>query len=199
MMNLTNTYRHKAATKAPKTCKTSIIASKNKTRLLWILLCLMPMGACQDLLSPQPVDRISDDLVIKDASSARVALTSVYRSFVALTAPKIVAGDLMADNLIHNGTFIQYLEISNKDLSASNASAEALWSVVYQVAYRANFVLEWLERIEITQNQFDENQRYRPFLAGLCILCWRNHLWWHPNRYQHRHLSQPQPWPCHRR
>ncbi|MCC5931142.1 MAG: RagB/SusD family nutrient uptake outer membrane protein [Cyclobacteriaceae bacterium] len=133
---------------------------------MWILLCLMPLGACQDLLSPQPVDRISDDLVIKDASSARVALTSVYRSFVALTTPKIVAGDLMADNLIHNGTFIQYLEISNKDLSASNASAEALWSVVYQVAYRANFVLEWLDRIEITQNQFDEISAVARFLRG---------------------------------
>jgi hypothetical protein len=89
-----------------------------------------------------------NDLVVTDASSARVALTSAYRSMANLSAPKIVAGDLTADNLKHNGTFTQYLEISNKDMSAANGSASSLWGVVYSITYTVNFVLEALEALD---------------------------------------------------
>ncbi|MGF1639150.1 MAG: RagB/SusD family nutrient uptake outer membrane protein, partial [Cyclobacteriaceae bacterium] len=127
---------------------------------LWIF------SSCGDLLNPQPVDRISDELVIQDVGSARVALNSVYRAFVSFTAPKIIAGDLTADNLIHNGTFTQYLEISNKQMSASNESASAMWSVIYSLAYRANFLLEGLENISISENAFDEFTATARFFRG---------------------------------
>lgn len=85
-----------------------------------VFFILLTSLSCNDLLSPTPVDRITDDQVLKDANSARVVLTSAYRDLANLGAPKIIAGDLTADNLIHNGTFTQYREISSKDISASN-------------------------------------------------------------------------------
>lgn len=122
--------------------------------------------SCEDLLNPVPVDLISDDQVLTDANSARVLLTSAYRDLANLGAPKIVAGDLTADNLIHNGTFTQYREISSKDLSASNGSASALWGVIYSMSYIASFLNEGLPEIEIPQTEFDEITAAASFLRA---------------------------------
>lgn len=122
--------------------------------------------SCNDLLNPTPVDLITDDQVLTDANSARVVLTSAYRGFANLGAPKIIAGDLTADNLIHNGTFTQYREISNKDLSASNGSASALWGVIYSISYIANFLYEGLPAIEISQSDFDQITATASFLRA---------------------------------
>lgn len=123
--------------------------------------------ACeQDLLSPKPVDLITNDQVLKDASSARVVLTSAYRDLANLGAPKIIAGDLTADNLIHNGTFTQYREISNKDMSASNGSASSLWGVIYSMSYIASFLYEGLPALDIPQSEFDEITATASFLRA---------------------------------
>lgn len=122
--------------------------------------------ACGDLLNPTPVDLITDDQVLTDANSARVVLTSAYRDFANLGAPKIIAGDMTSDNLIHNGTFTQYREISNKDMSASNGSASALWGVIYSMSYIANFLYEGLPAIEIPQSDFDEITATASFLRA---------------------------------
>ncbi|MCK5370989.1 MAG: RagB/SusD family nutrient uptake outer membrane protein, partial [Cyclobacteriaceae bacterium] len=126
--------------------------------LIYILLftILLTVLSCADLLSPKPVDRITDDQVLTDANSARVVLTSAYRDLANLGAPKIIAGDLTADNLIHNGTFTQYREISSKDMSASNGSASALWGVIYSMSYIASFLNEGLPEIDISQTDSDE-------------------------------------------
>ena len=122
--------------------------------------------SCNDLLNPKPVDLITDDQVLEDASSARVVLTSAYRDLASFGAPKIIAGDLTADNLIHNGTFTQYREISSKDMSASNGSASALWGSIYSMSYIASFLYEGLPNIDITQSEFDEITAAASFLRA---------------------------------
>ena len=139
---------------------------KVKIYILSIIF-LFQFSACTDLLNPKPVDRITNDLVIKDESSARVALTSVYRGLANLAAPKIVAGDMMADNLLFNGTFTQYLEIGNKDLSSSNGSADALWGVIYSLTYTVNFILEGLPQLDnISPASVEEITATARFLRG---------------------------------
>ena len=138
---------------------------KNKYLILLFAL-LISAQSCDDLLNPTPVDLITDDQVLKDANSARVVLTSAYRDLANLGAPKIIAGDLTSDNLIHNGTFTQYREISNKDMSASNGSASALWGVIYSMSYVTSFLYEGLEKIEITQNAYDEITASASFLRA---------------------------------
>lgn len=122
--------------------------------------------ACDDLLNPKPVDLITDDQVLEDANSARVVLTSAYRDLANLGAPKIVAGDLTADNLIHNGTFTQYREISNKDMSASNGSSSALWGVIYSMSYVTSFLYEGLEQIDIPESEYNEITAAASFLRA---------------------------------
>lgn len=138
-----------------------------KHRITISLLALLLLSiSCQDLLAPKPVALITDEQVLTDANSARVLLTSAYRDLANLGAPKIIAGDLTADNLIHNGTFTQYREISNKDMSASNGSAEALWGVIYSMSYVVSFLNEGLEDIEITESEFSEITAAASFLRA---------------------------------
>lgn len=129
------------------------------------LFILMSFQSC-DLLSPTPVDLITDDQVLKDANSARVVLTSAYRDLAGLGAPKIVAGGLTADEQIHNGTFTQYREISNKDMSASNSSADAMWGVIYSMSYIASFLNEGLETLDIPESDFIEITASASFLRA---------------------------------
>ena len=138
---------------------------KHKIYIL-LLTILITSLSCDDLLNPTPVDLITDDQVLKDANSARVVLTSAYRDLAGLGAPKIISGDLTADNLIHNGTFTQYREISSKDISASNGSASALWGVIYSMSYIVSFLNEGLPEIDISQSQFDEITAIASFLRA---------------------------------
>jgi hypothetical protein len=118
--------------------------------------CLMLFGAalllfppsCTEILEPQPIDRITDDLVLTDASSVRVVITSLYRGMANLNAVRIIAGDLTSDLLIHNGTFNQFIEIGTKDMSAANGSAGAMWGVVYNMQYIANFLIERVPELD---------------------------------------------------
>jgi len=134
--------------------------------ILSLAILLLTSISCGDLLNPEPVDLITNDQVLKDANSARVVLSDAYRNLALLGAPKIVAGDLTADNLIHNGTFTQYREISSKDMSASNGSADALWSVIYSMTYVVNFLYEGLPALNLPENVYNEITGTASFLRG---------------------------------
>jgi hypothetical protein len=138
----------------------------------YILIFFLSMTtfSCEDLLNPQPVNLITDDQVITDPGSARVVLTSAYRNLANLGAPKIIAGDMTADNLIHNGTFTQYREISSKDMSASNGSASSLWGVIYSMSYVVSFIYEELPNIDIPESDFNEITAAASFLRAYAYL-----------------------------
>ena len=139
---------------------------KKKLYISIIIALVLGISSCNDLLNPKPVDRITDDQVLTDAGSARVVLQSAYRDLANLGATKIVAGDMTADNLIHNGTFTQYREISNKDMSASNGSASALWGVIYSMSYIVSFLDEGLPALNLPQSEVNEITGVARFLRA---------------------------------
>ena len=138
---------------------------------IYVLTMMLIFTSCEDLLNPVPVDLITDDQVLTDANSARVVLTSAYRDLANLGAPKIVAGDLTSDNLIHNGTFTQYREISSKDMSASNGSASALWgrNIQYVIYCKLFYMRDYLIWIYHKANLM-KSQRLRVSLELMHIL-----------------------------
>lgn len=117
-------------------------------RYSYIILILLFFSACDGILSPQPVDRITNDQVLDEPGSARAVVSGIYRSFANLAAPKVVAGDLTADLLTANGTFTQYIEIGNKTISASNGAATAMWNVIYDLVFKVNFLFEGIDDIQ---------------------------------------------------
>jgi len=120
---------------------------KKVKNLLFIFMFLLGISSCQDLLTPQPVDLLTDDLVLnepKDVPNVEIGLYSALRNIVPST---VIAGDLTADMLVHNGTFSQYRELGLKQITSANASASTLWSSIYGTIYIANFILEKLPGI----------------------------------------------------
>ena len=63
--------------------------------------------SCTDLLEPEPIDLLTDDVVLnepKDVANVEIGLYSAFRNIVPAT---VIAGDATADMMNHNGTFTQ--------------------------------------------------------------------------------------------
>jgi len=105
---------------------------------------LITCFGCTEFLNPEPVDLLIDDLALNEAKDVQSVEIGLYSAFRSIAAPKVIAGDMTADMLIHIGTFNQYREFSNKQITSANASAGALWGSIYRTIYIANFILERL-------------------------------------------------------
>lgn len=116
---------------------------KNRLIILTMISTLF-LGSCEELLEPQPVALLIDNLALNEAKDVPSVRVGLYASFRSIASPKVLAGDFTADMLIHNGTFSQYREMSNKEITPSNATVAALWGNIYGTVYVANFILEKL-------------------------------------------------------
>ena len=111
----------------------------------WMVSVLL-VCAC-NVIEPEPVDLLTDDVVLNepgDVADVEIGLYSAFRNVIPST---VIAGDLTADMLIHNGTFSQYRELGTKQISSANASVAALWGSIYNTVYIANFILERLPQV----------------------------------------------------
>jgi starch-binding outer membrane protein, SusD/RagB family len=118
----------------------------NTIRLIILWALLLFSGSC-DILEPEPVDLLTNDLVLnepRDVGNVEIGLYSAFRNIAPAT---VIAGDFTADMLLHNGTFSQYRELGTKQISSANASVAALWGSIYNTVYIANFILERLPEV----------------------------------------------------
>jgi starch-binding outer membrane protein, SusD/RagB family len=109
---------------------------------------LLFSSSCEDVLNPEPIDLLTNDIVLnepRDVGNVEIGLYSAFRNIAPAT---VIAGDFTADMLIHNGTFSQYRELGTKQISSANASVAALWGAIYNTVYIANFILERLPEVE---------------------------------------------------
>ena len=122
---------------------------RHKTILKVILgTLLLFSSSCEDVLNPEPIDLLTNDIVLnepRDVGNVEIGLYSAFRNIAPAT---VIAGDFTADMLIHNGTFSQYRELGTKQISSANASVAALWGAIYNTVYIANFILERLPDVE---------------------------------------------------
>ncbi len=111
---------------------------------------------CREILEPPPVDLLVDELVLTgpaDIEPVRLGLYNALRSFGSTT---IMAGDFTADYIQHNGTFTDYNELGNKNLTAANGAVAALWGGIYGAVYIANFIEENIGQVsKVTQDEKD--------------------------------------------
>jgi starch-binding outer membrane protein, SusD/RagB family len=112
-----------------------------------IILSGIGLYSCTEILEPQPVDLLSDELVLNEPNDVGSVEIGLYSAFRSIAAPKVIAGDFTADMLIHNGTFTQYREFGNKQITSANGSVAAMWGSIFRTIYVANFILEKLPEI----------------------------------------------------
>lgn len=107
-----------------------------------VMAFLLTLSSCREILEPPPVDLLVDNLVLNSAADIEPVRLGLYNAFRGVAAPMVVAGAFTADFIQHNGTFAVYNELGNKQITASNAAAQALWQSIYNTVYVANFIEE---------------------------------------------------------
>ena len=133
-----------------------------------LLMLLFGSLSCEDVLEPKPVDILTDDLVLNEPNDVPNVEIGLYSSFRGILSNAVIAGDLTADMLLHNGTFTQYRELGTKQITSANASAAALWSDIYSAVYVANFIFERLPAVQgVTTAQREKTMGTAYFLRGL--------------------------------
>jgi starch-binding outer membrane protein, SusD/RagB family len=142
----------------------------NRTILHTIALLIFVFGSfsCEDVLEPKPVDILNDELVLNEPNDVQNVEIGLYSSFRGILSNEVIAGDLTADMLLHNGTFSQYRELGTKQITSANASAAGLWSNIYSAVYVANFIFENLPAVTgVPTTQRNKTMGTAHFLRGL--------------------------------
>lgn len=123
--------------------------------------------SCSDLLEPEPIDLLTDDVVLNEPKDVPTVEIGLYSAFRPIIPAAVIAGDATADMLIHNGTFTQYRELGTKQITSANASVAALWGSIYNTVYLANFIIERLPKVSgVTAAQRDRVLGTAHFLRG---------------------------------
>ncbi|MEJ0030863.1 MAG: RagB/SusD family nutrient uptake outer membrane protein [Bacteroidota bacterium] len=124
---------------------------------------------CHDQLNPKPIDLVVNDVVLNEPKDIEGVVIGLYRAFRLSMASTILAGDLTADNLTHNGTFAQYRELAIKQITTGNATVSELWATLYGTIYIANFMIERIPEIEgVTPAVKTRSMATAYFIRGLC-------------------------------
>ncbi len=120
---------------------------KKRLVILSLLIALFTLDGCNDLLTPKPIDQLVNDVVLNEPKDIAAVEIGLYNAFRVVMPTVVVAGDMTADNLIHNGTFSQYRELGVKKITSANATATQLWGGLYRTIYIANFMIERIPTI----------------------------------------------------
>lgn len=112
--------------------------------ILTVVLFAGVVQGCQDVLEPEPIDLLTDDIVLNELKDVPNVEIGLYNAFRVIAPASVIAGDFTADMLIHNGTFTQYRELGTKQITSANASVATLWGSIYNTIYIANFIMERL-------------------------------------------------------
>jgi len=134
-----------------------------------IFLCgsLLLVSSCSNVLEPEPVDILTNDIVLNEPSDVGNVEIGLYSAFRNIAPATVIAGDFTADMLMHNGTFSQYRELGTKQISSANASVAALWGAIYNTVYIANFILERLPEVQgVSTSQRNQVMGTAHFLRG---------------------------------
>ncbi|MBL7858361.1 MAG: RagB/SusD family nutrient uptake outer membrane protein [Cyclobacteriaceae bacterium] len=129
--------------------------------------CLLILSSCSDLLEPEPIDLLTDDVVLNEAKDVPNVEIGLYAAFRPIIPSTVIAGDCTSDMLINNGTFTQYRELGTKQITSANASVAALWGSIYNTIYIANFIIERLPLVPgVTTAQRNKVMGTAHFLRG---------------------------------
>lgn len=113
-----------------------------------LLSFILLIASCKEILEPEPVASLIDELVLNEPNDVGPVQIGLYSAFRGMAASVVLAGDFTADLLTHNGTFTQYRELSNKEITSTNANVSGLWAGIYNTVYVANFIIERLPDVK---------------------------------------------------
>src|ERR1700761_4380048 len=111
------------------------------------LLCISGMlylASCKKFLTVQPVDYVSDQVTIVDATSAQTAVRGVYRALASDSYYGSLFqtfGYLPGDNVQWTGSQSVIQQFISHNISADNGNLESVWDGIYATINISNHVI----------------------------------------------------------
>jgi hypothetical protein len=125
-------------------------------RRIFPLLLLLALGSCKKFLTVLPVNAVSDQVTIVDATSSETAVRGVYRTlsggYVAPTGANTGTGSyygglfetfgyLGGDDIVWTGSQSVIQQFISHNIAANNGNLESVWTGIYQTINNANQVI----------------------------------------------------------
>jgi hypothetical protein len=130
---------------------------QTQSKYLLFLSLSLTLGACKKFLNVQPVDSVSDQATIVDATSAQTAVRGVYRTMAGpasvssatgtTTAQGYYGGDFeqlatnAADNVQWTGSHTTDQQFITQNVTSDNGNLELAWQAIYATINGANQVI----------------------------------------------------------
>ncbi|MGH7574414.1 MAG: RagB/SusD family nutrient uptake outer membrane protein [Longimicrobiales bacterium] len=115
-------------------------------KIRWMVSGLvLVVAACDDVLDVDPVNELTEDNAIVDATGARAAVAGIYDALQGgsyYSEAFVTFSDLPSDDVEHTGTFSTYGDADANRLTADNSTIEGIWDALYRAVGRANIVIE---------------------------------------------------------
>jgi starch-binding outer membrane protein, SusD/RagB family len=128
-------------------------------RYIPLLILALSLSACKKFLTVQPVDSVSDQVTIVDATSSETALRGVYRTLSQqyYGGGYEAFGYLPGDNIQWTGSHQTDDQFIIHSITADNDNLESVWDGIYATINGANQVIEKVPGV--TDPSFTEAQK----------------------------------------
>lgn len=116
-------------------------------KIFSILLIGALFTSCESYLEQQPVDQITNDVLLIDQASANAAVLGIYSR---LQVDNLFGNDaitltgVLSDELVHSGSFPTIAELDINEANAANITIDDIWQDAYTGIYQANVLMEAL-------------------------------------------------------
>ncbi|HTJ14930.1 MAG TPA: RagB/SusD family nutrient uptake outer membrane protein, partial [Dinghuibacter sp.] len=112
-------------------------------RYISLLTLTLSLGACKKFLTVQPVDSVSDQVTIVDATSAETAVRGVYRTLSQqyYGGGYEAFGYLAGDNIQWTGSHQTDDQFIIHSITSDNDNLESVWDGIYATINGANQVI----------------------------------------------------------
>jgi len=109
-----------------------------------------------DVLDHAPVNQVESDVALTDSTSVHLALAGMYDALQTtdLYAMRFLYyQDVYADNMRFVGSFTTDNEVNSKRINPTNLQIAETWGAFYRAISRANYILDALPAIDLTQER----------------------------------------------
>jgi hypothetical protein len=142
---------------------------------------LFSVAGCKKFLNVQPVDEVSDQSTIVDATSSETAVRGLYRTMAQNYYGGLFEtfGYLGGDDIVWTGSQAVIQQFISHNITADNNNLETVWSGIYQTINGANEVIAKVPKVvDPTFAAGQQNQLTGEgyFVRALCYFdlarCW---------------------------
>lgn len=132
-----------------------------------------------EVLDHAPVNEIDSEVALTDSASVHLALSGIYDGLQSTDLygfRYLYYQDVYSDNMIFEGSFTTDNEVNSRRINPTNFQIAEIWSGFYEVIARANFILNAIPSIDLTEsrkNSINAEARFmRAFAYSEMIKVW---------------------------